>query len=202
MSARRWSVLLPALAVTAPAPRAMGEPPGRGDPGPAVVVLAGGCYWGVEWVFRHVRGVASAVSGYATPQLVSGDAAEPVEAVRLTYDPREISFRRLLGVFFTVAHDPTQVNRQGPDVGPEYRSMVFVADGRQRRVARAYIDSLSAAHVFARPIVTEIVELGSFAPAEADQQDYAERHPADPYIVINDVPKLAALRARFPRLYR
>lgn len=201
MTARRWSLLL-AAAATVTVPRATPGPHAPDVPGPAVVVLAGGCYWGVEWVFRHVRGVASAVSGYATPQTATGAAAEPVEAVRLTYDSREISLRRLLDVFFAVAHDPTQLDRQGPDVGPEYRSVVFVSNERQRSVVRAYIDSLGAAHVFARPIATQIAALESFAPAEASQQDYAARHRTDPYVVVNDVPKIEALRARFPRLYR
>jgi peptide-methionine (S)-S-oxide reductase len=167
---------------------------------PAVLVLAGGCYWGVESVFHHVRGVESAVSGYGTP---AGTAsAGPAEAVRVTYDPAQISFRQILDVFFLVVHDPTQLNRQGPDVGPEYRSLVFATNDRERSTVRGYIDSLSAAHVFPRPIVTGIVALRSFRPVDDSQQDYAARHPTDPYIVINDVPKLAALRRRLPRLYR
>jgi len=172
-------------------------------PPAAVAVLAGGCYWGVESVFRHVRGVRSATSGFAVPREHRGtDTLPPAEAVRIVYDPARISYRRLLAVFFTVAHDPTEVDRQGPDVGPEYRSIVFVAGAEERRIARAVVDSLGAARVFSRPIVTEIATLGSFQTADPAQQDYAARHPTDPYIVANDAPKLRALRRRFPALYR
>ena len=168
----------------------------------AVVVLAGGCYWGVESVFHHVRGIRSATSGYALPVPAGGRAAPPVEAVRLVYDPALISFRRILDVFFAVVHDPTQVDRQGPDVGPEYRSMILVGGDAQRAEARAAIDSLASARVFPRPIATEIAALRVFQIVEPSQQDYAARHPDDPYIMTYDVPKLAALRRVFPRLYR
>ena len=168
-----------------------------------MAVLAGGCYWGVESVFRHVRGVGSATSGYAVPVAVAGAAsAGRVEAVRVVYDPSRLSYRQILDVFFSVVHDPTQLNRQGPDVGEEYRSIVFVAGDAERVVVRAYIDSLTAARVFPGPIVTEIAELGSFQAVGESQQNYAARHPTDPYIVVNDAPKLEALRRRFPRLYR
>jgi peptide-methionine (S)-S-oxide reductase len=164
-------------------------------------VLAGGCYWGVESVFRHVRGVRSATSGYALP--ASGRLlVQRVEAVRVVYDPSQISYQQILEVFFSVVHDPTELDRQGPDVGPEYRSMVFAEGDRDRQVVRAYIDSLSAAHVFPRPIVTEVAALRGFQVVEESQQDYAARHPTDPYIVANDAPKLDALRRRFPQLYR
>jgi peptide-methionine (S)-S-oxide reductase len=176
--------------VSAAAQRAAAAPP-------AVVVLAGGCYWGVESVYRHVRGVQSVVSGYATPV----GSSEPAEAVRITYDPSQISYHRLLDIFFGVVQDPTQLNRQGPDVGAEYRSIVFV-DGAQRAVARAYIDSLTASHVFRRPIVTEVDALARFAPVDASQQDYAAKHPDEPYIVINDAPKLKALARTYPGLFR
>jgi peptide-methionine (S)-S-oxide reductase len=143
----------------------------------------------------------SATSGYALP--ASGSIfVQRVEAVRIVYDPSQISFRQILDVFFSVVHDPTELNRQGPDVGAEYRSEVFVDGERQRQVVRAYIDSLSAARVFPRPIVTEIATLRAFQVAEESQQDYAARHPTDPYIVANDVPKVEALRRRFPRRYR
>ena len=168
-----------------------------------MAVLAGGCYWGVESVFRHVRGVRSATSGYATPVPSAGaPSAGHAEAVRIVYDPSQLAYRQILDVFFSVVHDPTQVNRQGPDVGEEYRSIVFVASDRERDVVRAYIDSLSAARVFPRPIVTEIAALRSFEAVDASQQNYAARHPTDPYIVVNDVPKLEALRRRFPRASR
>jgi peptide-methionine (S)-S-oxide reductase len=169
----------------------------------AVTVLAGGCYWGVESVFRHVRGVESAVSGFAVPAGAAGSATgSPAEAVRITYDPTRLSYRQILQLFFSVAHDPTQLDRQGPDVGAEYRSIVFVANERERGVVRAYVDSLTAARVFPRPIVTEIAALHSFREVGASEQNYAARHPTDPYIVANDVPKLEALRQRFPGLFR
>jgi peptide-methionine (S)-S-oxide reductase len=174
----------------------------RTPPPSAVVVLAGGCYWGVESVFRHVRGVVSATSGYALPARPGSILVQRAEAVRIVYDPSRLSYGQILDVFFTVVHDPTELNRQGPDVGPEYRSMVFVDSDRQRDAVRAYIDSLGAARVFPRPIVTEIATLRSFQVVEDSQQDYAARHPTDPYILANDVPKLEALRRRFPRLYR
>jgi peptide-methionine (S)-S-oxide reductase len=174
----------------------------RTPPPSAVVVLAGGCYWGVESVFRHVRGVVSATSGYALPARPGSILVQRAEAVRIVYDPSRLSYGQILDVFFTVVHDPTELNRQGPDVGPEYRSMVFVDSDRQRNAVRAYIDSLGAARVFPRPIVTEIATLRSFQVVEDSQQDYAARHPTDPYILANDVPKLEALRRRFPRLYR
>jgi peptide-methionine (S)-S-oxide reductase len=173
---------------------------GRAD-SKAVAVLAGGCYWGVESVYRHVRGIESVTSGFAIPAHTPGSASSaPTEAVRLEYDPSEISYRQILDVFFSVVHDPTQVNRQGPDVGAEYRSMVF-ADSAQRAMARSYLDSLTAARVFPKPIVTEIATLAYFDPAGADQQQYAERHPTDPYIVVNDVPKVKGLEKRFPELF-
>lgn len=167
------------------------------------IVLAGGCYWGVESVYRHVRGVQTAVSGFATPAATTGTAAAaPVEAVRIRYDSTQLAFRQILDIFFSVAHDPTQRDRQGPDEGAEYRSLVFVTDSHERRAVRAYIDSLRAAHVFARPIVTEIAALLSFQSVAPSQQDYAARNQTDPYIVRYDVPRLEALQRRFPKLYR
>ena len=166
------------------------------------VVLAGGCYWGVESVFRHVQGVKSVTSGFATPAAVGRDAsAAPAEAVRLEFDPRQISYHQILDVFFSVVHDPTQLNRQGPDVGAEYRSLVFVNAAAPLAMVRSYLDSLTAARVYPHPIVTQLVTLHSFEPVDASQQDYAAKHPTAPYIVINDAPKLRALAQRFPRLY-
>lgn len=166
-------------------------------------VLAGGCYWGMEWIFRHVRGVNAVTSGYAIPVTTEGSSSEgAAEAVRIEYDPSVVSYRQLLDVFFSVAHDPTQLNRQGPDVGPNYRSIVFADGDSQRGVVQAYIDSLDAAHVYPRPVVTRIAPLQSFQAAEPSQQHYAERHPHSPYILINDVPKVRALKKRFPALYR
>jgi peptide-methionine (S)-S-oxide reductase len=194
-------LVAPACVLMAPGRPAVAQV-SRGAPARAVTVLAGGCYWGVESVFRHVRGVVSATSGYALPRTPGSSLVQRAEAVRVVYDPSQISYRQILDVFFSVAHDPTQVDRQGPDVGPEYRSVVFVDGDREHRVVRAYIDSLSAARVFPRPIVTEIAALRGFQVVEESQQNYAARHPTDPYIVANDAPKLEALRQRFPRLYR
>lgn len=168
-----------------------------------IAVLAGGCYWGVESVFDHVRGIRSVTSGYAIPITAEGDRFEgAAEAVRIEYDTSVVSYRQLLDIFFSVVHDPTQLNRQGPDVGPSYRSIVFADGDQQRGVVRAYIDSLGGARVYPRPIVTRIAALQSFEPADPSQQHYAERHPYAPYIVINDVPKVKALKKRFPALYR
>jgi peptide-methionine (S)-S-oxide reductase len=168
-------------------------------PRSAVAVVAGGCYWGVESVFRHVRGVRTATSGYAVP--LADGSLPPAEAVRIVYDPTQVPYRRILAVFFMVAHDPTEVDRQGPDVGPEYRSIVFVAGAEERRIAHAVVDSLAAARVFSRPIVTAIATLRSFQIVEPAQQNYAAKHPTDPYVLANDAPKLQALRLRFPALY-
>ena len=199
----RWILLL-VLLTGAPLAGSLASTNGGGPKPPgAVAVFSGGCYWGVESVFRHVRGVESATSGYAVPAPAMGGQPEPhAEAVRIVYDSTRITYRKLLDVFFSVVHDPTELDRQGPDVGPEYRSIVYVADDRQRGVVQAYIDSLTAAHLFPRPIVTEVAALGSFDPVDASQQNYAERHPTDPYILTNDVPKIEALRQRFPRIYR
>jgi peptide-methionine (S)-S-oxide reductase len=178
------------LPVASPAPAAASKS----------VVLAGGCFWGVEAVFEHVRGVKSVTSGYATPE---GNGRKGfAEAVRIVYDPAQIRYGQLLEVFFLVAHDPTQVDRQGPDVGPRYRSIVFVADADERRIVSSYLDSLGVHGPFAAPIATEIAGLRSFRIAEDFHQDYAEHHPQSAYVVINDLPKLAALRRRFPGVYR
>ena len=174
----------------------------------ATAVFAGGCFWGVEAVFKHVKGVTSAVSGYAggsakTAQyeIVGTGLTGHAESVQVTYDPSQISYGQLLRVFFSVAHDPTQLNRQGPDVGTQYRSAIFYADPEQQRVAQAYIDQLSNAKTFARPIVTQLSPLNAFYPAEDYHQDYLARHPESMYIVINDLPKLNNLRQEFPQIY-
>ena len=173
---------------------------GRSASDSKTVVLAGGCFWGVEAVFEHVRGVKSVTSGYATAD--GSDRKGFAEAVRIVYDPAQIRYEQLLEVFFLVAHDPTQVDRQGPDVGPRYRSIVFVADDAERRIVGDYLDSLRTHATFTTPIVTEIAALRSFRIAEDFHQDYAQRHPQSAYVVVNDLPKLAALRRRFPALYR
>jgi peptide-methionine (S)-S-oxide reductase len=172
-------------------------------------VFAGGCFWGVEGVFEHLKGVKSVTSGYAGGSVpspsyaqVSSGTTGHAESVQVVYDPSQISYRQLLEVFFTVAHDPTQLNRQGPDVGTQYRSAIFYADGEQRDAAQAYVAELKKAKAFPGPIVTEITRLTAFHPAEAYHQDYMARHPTQPYIVYNDAPKLEHLRQRFPALYR
>ena len=172
-------------------------------------VFAGGCFWGVEGVFEHVRGVTSAMSGYAggrvpspTYEQVSSGTTGHAEAVLVIYDPSQVTYGRLLEVFFAVAHDPTQLNRQGPDVGTQYRSALFYRNAQQQRAAEAYVAQLTQAKAFKRPIVTEIVPLRAFYPAEEYHQDYMARNPNQPYIVIHDAPKLEHLRRQFPALYR
>ena len=171
-------------------------------------VLAGGCFWGVEAVFEHVKGVTGVVSGYAggarrdaNYKAVSGERTGHAEAVRIDYDPSQISYGKLLQIFFTVAHDPTQVNRQGPDVGPSYRSAIFPRTSGQERAARAFIQSVSASGAYRKPIATRI-ERGAFYPAEAEHQDFARRNPMHPYIVAHDRPKVAALKSRYPSLFK
>jgi peptide-methionine (S)-S-oxide reductase len=175
----------------------------------ATVVLAGGCFWGVQGVFQHVRGVTSAVSGYAGGEkgtaeyeTVSGGRTGHAESVRVTYDPRTVSYGRLLQIYFSVAHDPTELNRQGPDVGTQYRSVIFPTTKEQARVARAYVEQLDKAHAFDGKIVTEIEPDRTFYPAEAYHQDYLTLHPRRPYIVFNDLPKIENLKRLFPSDYR
>jgi peptide-methionine (S)-S-oxide reductase len=174
----------------------------------ATAVLAGGCFWGMEAVFSHLNGVTSVVSGYAggsaadaTYDKVSTEATRHAEAVRITYDPRRISYATLLRVYFSVAHDPTELNRQGPDRGPSYRSAVFPQSPEQARVARAYIAQLGKSGVWGAPVVTRI-ESGGFYAAESYHQDFAERNPTHGYIRMWDAPKIAALKKTFPALWR
>jgi peptide-methionine (S)-S-oxide reductase len=171
-------------------------------------VFAGGCFWGVEAVFRHVRGVKKAVSGYAggaaataTYEVVSSGTTGHAESVQVTYDPSQVSYGELLRIFFAVAHDPTELNRQGPDVGTQYRSAIFTRNDEQLQVAKAYIAQLDAAKAFGQPIVTQVTPLPAFYAAEAYHQNYLALHPDQPYIVYNDLPKLAALKSRFPDRY-
>jgi peptide-methionine (S)-S-oxide reductase len=178
---------------------------GRGE---ETAVFAGGCFWGVQAVFQRVRGVRRAVSGYAGGsassaryEVVSSGTTGHAESVQLAYDPAQIPYAQLLEVFFSVAHDPTQLNRQGPDVGAQYRSAIFYVNEAQRQIALAYIAKLNAAKAFPRPIVTQVVPLTRFYPAEAYHQDYLDRHPNEPYVVFNDLPKIANLRSQFPTLY-
>jgi peptide-methionine (S)-S-oxide reductase len=172
-------------------------------------VLAGGCFWGVEAVFEHLNGVIDVVSGYAGgsqstahyPVVGTGTTGH-AESVQVTYDPATISYGKLLKVFFAVAHDPTELNRQGPDEGTQYRSSIFVANEDQKAVADAYVRQLNAAHVFTKPVVTTVVALNGFFAAEAEHQNFLARHPDYPYIVVNDLPKLRALEAEFPELLK
>ena len=171
-------------------------------------VLAGGCFWGMEWVFEHVKGVTGVVSGYAGGSAsdaqydkVSSETTGHAEAVKITYDPSQISYGKLLEIYFTVAHDPTEVNRQGPDVGSSYRSAIFPQNADQERFAKAYIQRLNAAHIWKRPVATRI-EHGGFYPAEAYHQHFAAKHPEYPYIAINDRPKIGALKQKFPAIYK
>ncbi|HVO34080.1 MAG TPA: peptide-methionine (S)-S-oxide reductase MsrA [Gemmatimonadales bacterium] len=172
-------------------------------------VLAGGCFWGIQNLFEHVNGVTRVVAGYAGGRAetasydrVSSETTGHAESVQITFDPSVVSYETLLDVFFTVGHDPTELNRQGPDVGASYRSAIFYMDEEQRRAAEAAIARLAAAHAYARPVVTQVVPFSGFYRAEEYHQDFATRHPDYPYIVINDLPKVAHLRDRFPRLYR
>jgi peptide-methionine (S)-S-oxide reductase len=176
---------------------------------PQTAVFAGGCFWGIQAVFQHVKGVVKATSGYsggaastATYDQVSTGETGHAESVQVTYDPAQITYGELLRVFFSVAHDPTELNRQGPDEGTQYRSVIFYGSDEQKRIAEAYIAQLNQAKVFPRPIVTQAVALKAFYPAEAYHQDYAQRHPNQPYIVFNDAPKVARLKAELPGMYR
>jgi len=189
-----------------PAP-ALDEPAGGATP--EVAVVAGGCFWGVQGVFQHVEGVVSAVSGYdggaketAHYEMTSEGSTGHAESVRVTYDPRRITYGRVLQVFFSVAHDPTELNRQGPDEGTQYRSAIFPTNDEQARLAKAYIAQLEQAHAFHAPIVTTIEPGKTFYPAEAYHQDFMARNPTYPYIVFNDKPKVENLKRLFPELYR
>ena len=179
-------------AAEVPIPPPLDSPPDSGS-SEQIAYFAGGCYWGVESVFEHVRGVRVATSGHA---------AGNVETVKVAFDPSVVSYGRLLQIFFAVAHDPTQVDRQGPDIGAQYRSEILIRDDTQRRIATAYIAQLDAAHVFPAPIATRVVPARGFHAANFEQQDYARRHANDAYIVVNDVPKLVQLKALFPSDYR
>ena len=171
-------------------------------------VLAGGCFWGVDAVFKHVRGVSRVASGYAGGtaetahyEVVSTSTTGHAESVKITYDPSRVSYAQLLRIFFSVAHDPTELDRQGPDTGPQYRSAIFYTTEEQKNTARAYIEQLNRAKVFPAPIVTEVVPLQEFFPAEEYHQNFLARHPEHPYIVSYDLPKLRELREQFPEVY-
>jgi peptide-methionine (S)-S-oxide reductase len=192
---------LPLMLATVALPAAA---PARAD----TAVLAGGCFWGMETVFEHVKGVHDVISGYAGGSAqdadydkVSSEGTGHAEAVRISFDPKQISYAQLLEIYFTVAHDPTQVDRQGPDSGHSYRSAIFPQTPDQARFAKAFIARLNASHLYKAPVATRL-ESGGFYPAEAYHQGFARKHPYYPYIVINDRPKVAALQKRFPALYK
>jgi peptide-methionine (S)-S-oxide reductase len=196
-----------AASATIPGPT-LDEP--AGSPGASeTAVLAGGCFWGVQGVYQHVKGVSAAVSGYAggnasTAQYetVGTGTTGHAESVRITYDPSQVTFGQLLHIFFAVAHDPTELNRQGPDTGEQYRSAIFPQNDVQKKVADAYIAQLNQAKVFDAPIVTRTDRDSGFFPAEGYHQDYLNSHPTAPYIAMNDMPKVDALKQTFPELYR
>jgi peptide-methionine (S)-S-oxide reductase len=211
MSRRLWILFLaaafllnaaefPAPAVDIPAPAAKQT---------ATAVLAGGCFWGVEAIYDRLKGVSDAVSGFAGGnkstahyETVSSGKTGHAESVKITYDPAQVSYGKLLEVFFAVAHDPTQLNRQGPDYGTQYRSAIFYSNDEQKRVAEAYIKQLNDAKVYSRPIVTQIVPLEGFYRAEEYHQDFLDHNPDNPYIVFNDLPKLKHLQQQFPELLK
>jgi peptide-methionine (S)-S-oxide reductase len=199
-SAAESAVVIPNPAVDAPLTSAAGK---------QTAVFAGGCFWGVQAVFQHVKGVKSATSGYsggsantAEYETVSSGETGHAESVKVEFDPSQISYGQLLKIFFSVAHDPTQLNRQGPDNGTQYRSAIFYTGDEQKRIADAYISQLDQAKVFPRRIVTQIVPLKGFYAAEGYHQNYATLHPDNPYIAINDAPKVEHLKQQFPEIYK
>jgi peptide-methionine (S)-S-oxide reductase len=192
----------------APFPDPSNDEPLATQPGRETIVLAGGCFWGVQAVFQHTKGVITSTSGYAggrtknpSYETVSSGLTGHAESVRVVFDPAQISLGRVLKVFFSVAHDPTELNRQGPDEGTQYRSMILTTGDRQATIAREYIGQLDAARVFRGKIVTDVAPLQAFYQAEAYHQDYVFRHPYEPYIAINDRPKVEDLKKRYPDFY-
>lgn len=194
------SIALPNPALDAPLASVRGK---------QTAVLAGGCFWGIQAVFQHVKGVKEATSGYSGGSVASPDYEEVssgntghAESVKITFDPSQVSYGQLLKVFFSVAHDPTELNRQGPDTGTQYRSVIFYGDEEQQRIAQAYVAQLEQAKLFAAPIVTQVVPLKAFYVAESYHQNYASLHPDNPYIAINDAPKVEHLRLQLPDMYK
>ncbi|HET7678738.1 MAG TPA: peptide-methionine (S)-S-oxide reductase MsrA [Xanthobacteraceae bacterium] len=203
-----WSAQGPAAATAVSLPDPVVDQQSTGDE-PQVAVLAGGCFWGVHAVFQHTKGVQLALSGYSggmktnpTYEEVTTGRTGHAESVQIKYNPREISYGQILKIFFSVVHDPTQLNRQGPDVGTHYRSAIFYANDEQKKVAEAYIAQLGQAGVFKSPIVTTVGPLVAFYPAEPYHQDYAIKHPTQPYIAIHDLPKVDSLKRLFPNMYQ
>ncbi len=196
-------------AVNKAIPAPVVDTPGAEATGPQVAVLAGGCFWGLQGMFEHVQGVTKVLAGYsggskatAHYEMVGTETTGHAESVEITFDPKQISYGQLLRLFFSVAHDPTELDRQGPDRGPSYRSEIFFGSPAQERIARAYVDQLAKAKVFASPIVTKIEPLKGFYAAEDYHQDYLIHNPHQPYIVYNDLPKIDALKHAYPQLYR
>jgi len=194
----RTSVPFPDAAVDVPAPAGQGK---------QTAVLAGGCFWGVEAVFERLKGVTNVVSGFAGGEkstahyeTVSSGTTGHAESVKITFDPCQITFGQLLKVYFAIAHDPTELNRQGPDTGTQYRSSIFYMDDEQKKVAEAYIQQLNAAKVFSKPIVTQVVPFRGFYAAESYHQHFLDNNPNNPYIIYNDLPKLAALKKQYPQM--
>lgn len=201
--------LIAAMGLTVGVPASANSEPLKPAAGEQIAVFAGGCFWGVEAVFEHIKGVSEAESGYAGGSAsganyedVSSGATGHAEAVRVRYDPAQVSYRQLLHVFFSVAHNPTELNRQGPDVGTQYRSAVFYRDAEQQKITQDYIRQLTAAKAFRAPIVTQLTPLQAFYPAEKYHQNYLVQHLNQPYIVQHDLPKLEQLRKQFPTLYQ
>ena len=223
MASSKWTIagallLIPILGfavnlASAQEPAVSIPPPAQDAAAPAdattqTVVLAGGCFWGVQAVFQYTKGVTSAVAGYsggtketAHYEMVGTERTGHAESVQVTFDPRQISYGKILQIYFSVAHNPTELNYQGPDSGPSYRSAIFYANDEQRKIAEAYISQLNKAKIFSKPIVTAVTPLKAFYPAETYHQDYFARHPDNPYIVYNDAPKVEHLKNDFPALY-
>jgi peptide-methionine (S)-S-oxide reductase len=198
----------PAAEPRYPFPKPVVDAPLAATKSPQTAVLAGGCFWGVQAVFEHLKGVSSVTAGYSggrvnspSYEMVSSGLTGHAESVSITFDPSQISYGQILMIFFSVAHDPTQLNRQGPDDGTQYRSAIFYSNDEQRRIAAAYIEQLDAAKVYPRTIVTEVVPFKAFFRAEDYHQDYLQTHTDQPYIVYNDLPKLEHLKKQFPELY-
>jgi peptide-methionine (S)-S-oxide reductase len=193
----------------APFPQPVLDAPLAPEKGQETAVLGGGCFWGIQGVFQHLKGVISATSGYsggaantAHYEEVSTGATGHAESVKIVFDPSQISYGQTLMIFFSVGHNPTELNYQGPDYGTQYRSSIFYSNSEQKKIAAAYIAQLDAAKIYSEPIVTQVVPLDAFYPAEDYHQDYLKHHPYEPYIVINDLPKISSLKREFPNLYR
>jgi len=204
-----WACRVAADAIDKAIPPPAEDIPAAEATGPQTAVVAGGCFWGLQGMFEHVQGVTKVVAGYsggsretARYEMVGTERTGHAESVEITFDPQRITYGQLLRLYFSVAHDPTELNRQGPDSGPSYRSEIFYSSPAQERVARAYVAQLDNAKIFSRPIVTRIEPLKGFYPAESYHQDFLIHNPTDPYIVRNDLPKIAALKRLYPDLYR